>query len=213
MSKEENISAFIEMTKAAKPLESSDLELMVRRLDELAAIRRPVKEVEAEYEQLRDKVAAILAMEGPRYYVDQDGVKRYAYVVAPDPVVIYVHELIQMGDEGLISEAALNLPAPRTARPDREDQREAGHAHPFLRQIHLVELIGTKALVLREQGVVADDQRGIAGVEHRGHVRGHRREGRRNLEPAGAQNLEERHRRPGTHVQRNRQPLADRHPD
>ena len=57
-------------------------------------------------------------MGGPRDYEDQGGVQGYAYVVGPEPVVIYVDELIKMAYEGLISEADLNLAAPRKASPD-----------------------------------------------------------------------------------------------
>ena len=118
MSKEENLSAFIAMTEKALPFQDKDLELMVKRLDELAAARRkdPVRELE--YEALRDEIAAILAVEGPRYYLDTNGVKRYAYVLSPEPVIINVDELIKMRHEDLISEDDLDLAAPRKASPD-----------------------------------------------------------------------------------------------
>lgn len=118
MNKEEIISAFDEMAAKAQPFDNGDLELSVRRLDELAAIRRPDPDVEKEYEDLRNWVAGILAVEGPRYYLDSDGVKRYAYVVAPEPVAINVDELIKMYHLGEISLEDLNLAAPRKASPD-----------------------------------------------------------------------------------------------
>lgn len=118
MSTEEIISAFNEMTEKAQPFDNKDLELAVRRLDDLATIRRPVPEIEEEYEELRGQIAGILAVEGPRYYLDSDGVKRYAYVVAPEPVEIFTNELIKMKREHLISEEDLDLAAPRKASPD-----------------------------------------------------------------------------------------------
>jgi hypothetical protein len=117
MSKEESISAFNEMVEKARPAEG-DIELSIRRLDELAAARRKDPDIEKEYEDLRDLLVEIIELEGPRYYLDSDGVKRYAYAVTPEPVEIFTEELIKMAGEGLISEEELDLAAPRKASPD-----------------------------------------------------------------------------------------------
>lgn len=117
MSKEEIISAFQEMeAKATKAPE--DVEAALVRLDYLADYRRKDPAIEAEYETLRNKLAKLLGAEGPRYYLDLDGVKRYAYVVAPEPVEIDVAALIAMNKAGELSDEILEKIAPRKADKD-----------------------------------------------------------------------------------------------
>lgn len=124
-----------EVRQLAQPAEH-DTEAMLLELDQLAAMRRPNPDIEARYEYLRDILTARLAEEGPRYYVDALGEKRYAYAMVPEPIDVDVDELIKMNEEGEISDDLLNEVAPRkvdkeaftkaAARGTRRNPRKPG---------------------------------------------------------------------------------------
>jgi hypothetical protein len=101
-----------EIRETAVPAER-DTEAMLQELDTLAALRRPDPLIEARYTELRDLLTARLLKEGPRYYLDAFGEKRYAYAIVPEPVEVDVDELIKMNESGEISDDLLNEVAPR----------------------------------------------------------------------------------------------------
>lgn len=101
-----------EIRAAAGPA-TGDTEEMLLELDRLATLRRPNPEIERRYEELRDILTARLSKEGPRYYIDAFGEKRYAYALIPEPVDVDVDELIKMNEAGEISDDLLNEVAPR----------------------------------------------------------------------------------------------------
>ena len=75
-------------------------------------------ERKADYEELRDALTPQLLREGPRYFVDHQGVKRVAYAVQPEPVDVYVRGLEALVAAGKLTEADLDKVAPR--KPDKE---------------------------------------------------------------------------------------------
>lgn len=79
--------------------------------------------VKREYEALRDELAAQLEREGPRYYLDNMGVKRYAYAVVPEPIEVDVDELCRLDEAGELKAGVLDQVAPRKA--DKERYRAA----------------------------------------------------------------------------------------
>lgn len=111
MSDEER-SRFQEIQEQAIPAEY-DTEALLLELDSLAALRRPDPHIEARYEELRDLLAKRLHKEGPRYFIDLNGQKRYAYAVIPEPIEVDVDELIAMNHDGEISDKLLDEIAPR----------------------------------------------------------------------------------------------------
>jgi len=102
---------------------SPDIEAMLVQLDRLAALRRKDPEVERRYEQLRDELAGILGEEGPRFYLDDKGVKRVAYRVQPEKIQVDIAKLNEMAANGEIDEELLERVAPRKA--DLEALRSA----------------------------------------------------------------------------------------
>lgn len=124
MTQEEDLSKVKEMQAAAEKA-PPDMEALIRRLDNLAAARRPDPALEREYEHLRDLLTKILAKEGPRYYLDSAGVKRYAFAVVPEPVEINLPKLIAMAKAGQISDELLEKLAPR--KVDKDAYRRAGN--------------------------------------------------------------------------------------
>ena len=65
------------------------------------------------YEELRDALTPQLLREGPRYFVDHDGVKRVAYAVQPEPVDVYVAGLKALVANGKLTVEDLDKIAPR----------------------------------------------------------------------------------------------------
>jgi hypothetical protein len=111
-----------ELEAKATPADK-DTEQKLRELDRMVISRRKDPEREREYERLRDEMAAQLAEEGPRYYIDDDGVKRYAFTVQPEPVEVDVDGLLAMYEEGTLSREVLDAVAPR--KVDKEQFRRA----------------------------------------------------------------------------------------
>lgn len=117
---EEDVKA--RMIRDAQPA-SSDTEDELLWLERLQAKRRKDPAVEREYERLRDSLAARLEKEGPRYYIDNEGIKRYAYAVVPEPVEVDVDLLIEAELEREITYETLDAVAPR--KVDKEAFRRA----------------------------------------------------------------------------------------
>lgn len=109
---EEDLNKVQQMMRDARPAEG-DTEQMLLDLDMLARRRRPDPYIEEQYEALRDVLTARLSKEGPRYFIDVDGEKRYAYAVVPEPIEVDVDEVIALHDEGEISTELLDRIAPR----------------------------------------------------------------------------------------------------
>ena len=112
---------FEAMERDATPAEA-DLEDKLLRLDAMAAQRRKDPDLEKRYEALRDEVAEELKATGPRYYLDEHGLKRYAFRVAPEKVEVDVEELVRQVEAGEI-EVDLDKVAPR--KVDAEQLKRA----------------------------------------------------------------------------------------
>ena len=93
----------------------ADLETALARLQDMIVIRRKDPKLEAEYEALRDEVVKYLRENGPRYYLDGDGCKRYAFAVIPEKTVVNVDALESMVQAGELSPYVLEQIAPRKA--------------------------------------------------------------------------------------------------
>ena len=119
---QERTRAALEIELAAH-LAEGDLEEMLVQLDELAERRRKDPVVEARYEELRDLCAKAILREGPRYYLDARGVKRYAFAVQPEPVEIDVGRLMDFYADGSLPVEVLNKIAPR--KVDKDAYRRA----------------------------------------------------------------------------------------
>lgn len=102
----------------ATELESPDVLDKLARLDELAALRRPNKALEAEYEALRDEMAAYLKTSGPVYYLDKDHAKRFAWPVEPESLVVDVDLLVELAEEGKI-DVDIDTVAPRKVNAEQ----------------------------------------------------------------------------------------------
>ena len=122
MNDDEKRVAALVLERTANAAEG-DLEEAIIQLDELAEQRRKDPVIEQRYEELRDLVAAAILADGPRYYLDIDGEKRYAYAVQPEPVEVDVAELIAMNGRGELAGEVLDQIAPR--KVDKEAFRRA----------------------------------------------------------------------------------------
>lgn len=123
MAREESEEDFTErMIRTAEPA-VGDTETRLLELQNMQAKRRKDPQLERRYEMLRDELAAQLKAEGPRYYIDNDGVKRYAFTVTPEPVDVDLDGLIQAELDQEISYETLDQVAPR--KVDKEAFRRA----------------------------------------------------------------------------------------
>lgn len=113
---------FFEAMQAEAQEADPDLEDRLKALDSIAAQRRKDPDLEARYEQLRDELQAELKETGPRYYLDEHGLKRYAYRVAPEKLAIDVDDLVAMVEAGEI-DVDLDKVAPR--KIDGEQMKRA----------------------------------------------------------------------------------------
>ena len=101
---------------------------------------------------------------------------------------------------------AVGRHAPGPAGPERPDERQAGHRRPLPRRDRSSSTPGR--LVIEEQREVADDQRGIARREHRVRIGRHRHELGCDVEALGAEDPQQRDRRPRAGVGGDRPDLA-----
>lgn len=102
---------------------SGDLLEDIMRLEKMASVRRPDRALEARYERLRASVTDQLAESGPRYYLDSNGVKRFAYAVRPETVVCDVEELVALAESGELPHLDVDKVFPRGT--DTQELRRA----------------------------------------------------------------------------------------
>jgi hypothetical protein len=102
MTDEERLQAQRDMEASATTVDRNT-ELKLLELMDLAATRRPDPDVEQAYEKLRNELTVYLAKSGPRYFIDRDGFKHYAFSVTPEPLEINVERLHQMVVDGQLS--------------------------------------------------------------------------------------------------------------
>lgn len=114
---EERLHQLAEMQNSAVQADV-DLEAALARLKEMADQRRADPAQDRIYEQLRDEVVKILAGSGPRYFLDENGFKHYAYSVVPEPLVINVTRLVDMVRRGELPEEVLDAVTVRKIVPD-----------------------------------------------------------------------------------------------
>lgn len=117
MSEYEDSAKREEMYAEAEPA-GTDLERVLEDLHSLQALRRKNPIVEARYENLRKIATTLLNEGGPRWYLDIDGVKRFAYVVTPETIVVEVADVVALRDEGVITDEELDRVAPRKVKND-----------------------------------------------------------------------------------------------
>lgn len=98
-----------------------DTEEKILDLHDMVLKRRKDPELEKRYEARRDELVAQLESEGPRYFIDAHGNKRYAYAVVPEPVDVDLDELLVEKAKGNISEETFEAVAPR--KIDKEQFR------------------------------------------------------------------------------------------
>ena len=106
-----------EMMRTATPA-SADLEETLADLEALQALRRKNPLIEARYEHLRRIATNMLAESGPRYFLDAQGNKRYAYNVSPETIVVEVADAEALYDDGIITKEELDRLAPRKVKND-----------------------------------------------------------------------------------------------
>lgn len=91
----------------------NDLELMLAEYQQLAERYREPKEHKEKREALRDKIARELAHDGPRYYLDDEGNKRYAWQTTPETVQVDIDLLMELDEAGEVPFDLLDKVAPR----------------------------------------------------------------------------------------------------
>ena len=87
-------------------------------LEKMVQARRPDKAAEAEYEALRDEVLDALDELGMGYYVDENGMKKYAYPVRPEKLYLDIDEVVALHAAGKLPDLDLDEVAPRQTSPD-----------------------------------------------------------------------------------------------
>jgi len=117
--KEEHLAYLAEHAQAA----TLDMEAELLKLHETVLARREDPDKKREYEAARDRLLKLLKDEGPRYFIDAEGNKRYAYPVQPEQVEVDMDELLVAFAKGEISEETYNRVAPR--KIDRDELRRA----------------------------------------------------------------------------------------
>ena len=95
-----------------------DTEEKLDGLFRMVVSRRKDPDLEVAYELTRDELVKQLAEEGPRYFLDSDGNKRYAFVVAPEVVEVDYDEVIKCIEEGLIPDDVVDKVWPRKLDKD-----------------------------------------------------------------------------------------------
>ena len=121
----ESIADQISRLEAEASEADADTEDLLRQLDEVARRRRPDKQLEERYLALRDQLVPRLRSSGPRYYLDADHVKRYAFVVQPEPIEVTISELEEAVERGEMTAEVLNRVAPQSRRVNKEEFKKA----------------------------------------------------------------------------------------
>lgn len=119
-----------QVLEQAQPAES-DLEKMLEQYHQMSGAYREPAEHKAQREELRNRIADILAAEGPRYWLDQDGHKQYAWQTTPETVDLDIELLAELDENGLIPPDVLDEVAPRQiSRPGLRDAINTGRLTP-----------------------------------------------------------------------------------
>ncbi len=100
-----------------------DFEDKLLALKGMVEARRKDAAAEARYEALRDELAEDLKESGPRYFVDHNGDKQYAYPVAPEIIVVDEQAMQAMVEEGALAKEEYERIYPR--RLDKEALRRS----------------------------------------------------------------------------------------
>ena len=100
-----------------------DMEDKLVALKAMVEARRKDPRAEERYEALRDELARDLQTHGPRYLVDDDGEKHYAYAVAPEIVVANQQVMEAMVEAGELSQEEFDRIYPR--KLDKEALRRS----------------------------------------------------------------------------------------
>ena len=121
-------------------------------LENMMAELRVDAALKARYERLRDQLVAQLKREGPRYFVDPQGQKRYAYAVTPETVDVDVAELERMYRRGEVPEEVLDEVAPR--KLDRDGFRRAASRRDASRKLTRQQVAKVSQIVPKGKGHV-----------------------------------------------------------
>ncbi|HWO52048.1 MAG TPA: hypothetical protein VNN23_10660 [Ornithinibacter sp.] len=100
-----------------------DTEEALVRLRAMMLARRKDPVADAAYEQLRDALTAQLKAEGSRYFINDEGVKQYAYSTNPESVEVDPAAIIALHDAGEIDDEVFEKVLPRQV--DKEALRGA----------------------------------------------------------------------------------------
>lgn len=122
-----------EMMEAAKPADP-DTEERLQAFHKVVISRREDPVAKAAYEAERDSLVAQLRREGPRYFLDDDGAKRYAYAVTPEGVEVDVAGLIALHDAGELDDELFERLCPRQVDKDQLRAAIARGANPRSRK-------------------------------------------------------------------------------
>lgn len=109
-----------ELMDQALPADA-DTEDLLLELYDTAAKRRKDPELERYYERLRGQAVRRLRQDGPRFFLDSSGVKRYAWPTTPETLEVDVEEFVRLHEAGEMPEVDLDKVMPR--QPNREQLR------------------------------------------------------------------------------------------
>jgi hypothetical protein len=105
------------MITTAKPVDQ-DISAMLAELDDIMVFRREKAAAKKHYETLRDQLATLLEVEGPRYFVSPKGKKMYAFAVVPETLKVNMGALLTEVNLGNISVETYEQVAPRKPLSD-----------------------------------------------------------------------------------------------
>lgn len=111
-----------ELMEQASPADE-DTEDMLLELSGIMARRRKDPQLERYYEDLRSRTVQRLQEDGPRFFLDRNGVKRYAWPITPETLEVDVDEFVRLWERGEMPEIDLDVVMPR--QPNREALRKA----------------------------------------------------------------------------------------
>jgi len=145
---EERKSRLEALAAAAEPADN-DTEEMLLHLQRMQEARRADPDLEARYEDLRDRLVAHLRTTGPRYFIGSSGAKEYAYVVAQETVEADLKILSEMHEKGEITDEVWDEIAPRQISAEGLRQAIARGSNPRRRKPGLSPAQVTKAIRFR----------------------------------------------------------------
>ena len=101
----------------------NDLETMLEEYEQLVQAAREPADNKARREELKALIVSRLKDEGPRYYLDESGAKRYAWETTPETVNLDVSKVVEYDENGEIQLGLIDKIAPRQL--SREGLRSA----------------------------------------------------------------------------------------